>query len=152
MRFDRGLLQLRPEWFDRREMMLFKGCSGQAWPHCRRPIRWGTSMAFDEMLAERVRRALAGRRGVVEKRMFGGLAFMLRGNMCCGVLGHDLVVRVGPPAHETELKRPHARVMDFTHRPMKGYLYVAPKGVATAASLRARLKPALAFVATLPRK
>ena len=109
-------------------------------------------MAFDETLAERVRRALAGQRGLVEKRMFGGVAFMLRGNMCCGVLGDDLVVRVGPGAHETELKRPYARVMDFTHRPMKGYLYVAPDGVATAASLRSRLKPALAFVATLPRK
>ncbi len=109
-------------------------------------------MAFDEKLAERIRRALASQRGLAEKRMFGGLAFMLRGNMCCGVLGDDLVVRVGPIAHEAELKRPHARVMDFTHRPMKGYLYIAPKGVATAASLRSRLKPALAFVATLPQK
>lgn len=109
-------------------------------------------MAFNETLAQRVRRVLAGQRGLVEKRMFGGVAFMLRGNMCCGVLGDDLVVRVGPAAHETELKRPYARVMDFTHRPMKGYLYVARKGVATAASLRSRLKPALAFVATLPRK
>jgi hypothetical protein len=109
-------------------------------------------MAFDEELAKRVRRTLASQRGLAEKRMFGGLAFMLRGNMCCGVLGDDLVVRVGPIAHEAELKRPHARVMDLTHRPMKGYLYIAPKGVATAASLRSRLKPALAFVATLPRK
>jgi len=109
-------------------------------------------MAFDERLADRVRRALADQRGVVEKKMFGGIAFMLRGNMCCGVLRDDLVVRVGPAAHEVELKRPHARVMDFTHKPMKGYLYVGPKGVAGTAALRSRLKPALAFVATLPRK
>jgi hypothetical protein len=109
-------------------------------------------MAYDEKLADRVRRELGDRRGVAEKRMFGGLAFMLHGNMVCGVLGSDLVVRVGPQAHEAELRRPHARVMDFTHRPMKGYLYVGPKGMATAASLRSRLKPALAFVGSLPRK
>lgn len=109
-------------------------------------------MAFDEKLAERVRRVLVGQRGLVEKRMFGGLAFMVHGNMCCGVLRDDLVVRVGPKAHAAELGRPHARLMDFTHRPMKGYLYVGPKGVSTAASLRSRLKPALSFVATLPRK
>jgi len=109
-------------------------------------------MAFSEQLADRVRRELAGRRGLVEKKMFGGVAFMLHGNMCCGVLREDLLVRVGPEAHSAELRRPHARVMDFTHKPMKGYLYVGPKGVATAASLRSRLKPALAFVASLPRK
>lgn len=109
-------------------------------------------MAFDEALAERVRRALAEQRRVVEKRMFGGLAFMVDGNMCCGVMGEDLMVRVGPVAYEAELSRPGARVMDFTHRPMKGYLYVAPGGVATAGALRSRLKPALAFVATLPPK
>jgi len=109
-------------------------------------------MAFDEKLADRVRRALAGQRGLVEKKMFGGVAFMLRGNMCCGVLRDDLVVRVGPEAHATELKRPHSRVMDFTHKPMKGYLYVAPEGIATAASLRSRLRPAIRFVATLPQK
>ena len=109
-------------------------------------------MAFDAQLADRVRRALAGQRGLVEKQMFGGVAFMLRGNMCCGVLRDDLVVRVGPSAHAEELRRPHTRVMDFTHKPMKGYLYVAPKGVATAAALRSRLKPAIAFVATLPPK
>jgi TfoX/Sxy family transcriptional regulator of competence genes len=109
-------------------------------------------MPFDEKLADRVRRALAGERGLAEKKMFGGVAFMLHGNMCCGVLRDDLVVRVGPDAHAAQLKRPHARVMDFTHRPMKGYLYVAPKGTATTAALRSRLAPALAFVATLPKK
>ena len=109
-------------------------------------------MSFDETLAGRVRRALAGRRGLVEKKMFGGLAFMMRGNMCCGVLGDNLVIRVGPVAHAAELKRPHTRVMDFTHRPMKGYLYVAPSGVTTAAALRSRLKPAISFVETLPSK
>ena len=109
-------------------------------------------MAFDEKLADRVRRELSGHPGLVEKKMFGGLAFMLRGNMCCGVLRDDLVVRVGPEAHAAELKRPHTRVMDFTHKPMKGYLYVGAKGVATAASLRSRLKPAIGFVATLPQK
>lgn len=109
-------------------------------------------MPFDEKLAARVRSELGARKGLTEKKMFGGIAFMLRGHMCCGVLGADLVVRVGPAAHDVEVRRPHARVMDFTHRPMKGYVYVAPKGVKTAVSLRSRLKPALAFVSSLPPK
>jgi hypothetical protein len=109
-------------------------------------------MAFDEQLAERVRKEFSAHRDVTEKKMFGGLAFMLNGNMCCGVAGEDLMLRVGPDAHDAELRRPHARVMDFTHRPMKGFVFVAPAGVKTAAALRSRMKPAIAFVGTLPRK
>ena len=77
-------------------------------------------MAYDEKLAARVRGALAGRGGVEEKKMFGGLTFMLRGKMCCGVLKGDLVLRVGPDRAAGALKSPHARPFDFTGRPMKG--------------------------------
>lgn len=77
-------------------------------------------MAFDEKVADRVRGSLARRRGVTEKWMFGGLAFMVHSNMCCGVLGDDLVVRVGAEAHDAALARPHTRVMDFTRKPMRG--------------------------------
>jgi TfoX/Sxy family transcriptional regulator of competence genes len=109
-------------------------------------------MAYDEKLAARIRAQLAGRRGVSERRMFGGLAFLLRGNMLCGVVGDDLMVRVGAEGYEAALARPHAREMDFTGRPMKGLLYVEPGGVATARQLRAWLDRGLAFVGSLPAK
>ena len=70
-------------------------------------------MAFDEAVAGRVRKALAGTPDVVEKRMFGGIAFMVRGNMCCGVIGDRLMLRVGPKGYETALSRPHARADGF---------------------------------------
>ena len=82
-------------------------------------------------LAERIRGALRGRDGVTERKMFGGIAFMVGGNMAVGVIRDDLMVRVGPDAHDEALAQPHVRVMDFAHRPMKGMIYVAPDGVAT---------------------
>ena len=109
-------------------------------------------MAVDERLADLVRQSLARRRDITEKRMFGGLAFLLHGNMCCCVVGQDLMVRVGPDAYEEALTRPHARIMDFTRKPLKGYVYVGPEGTATAESLREWLARATAFVGTLPPK
>ena len=109
-------------------------------------------MAIDEQLADRIRQSLAGRRDITEKKMFGGLAFLLHGHMCCCVMGEDLMVRVGPAAYQDALAKPHARVMDFTKKPLKGYLYVGPKGVATAAALREWLACATDFVVTLPPK
>ncbi len=109
-------------------------------------------MVFDPETAERVRTALRRTRGITERKMFGGLAFMLHGNMLVGVLDTDLMVRVGPKAYERALARPHARPMDFTHRPMRGFVFVAPKGCATPAALRSWLSPALAFTRSLPRK
>jgi TfoX/Sxy family transcriptional regulator of competence genes len=109
-------------------------------------------MAIDEHLADRVRQSLARRPDITEKKMFGGLAFLLHGNMCCCVMGQDLMVRVGPAAYEDALAKPHARIMDFTKKPLKGYLYVGPKGVATAAALREWLARATDFVGTLPPK
>lgn len=109
-------------------------------------------MPYDETLAERVRLALKRRQGITEKKMFGGLAFLLRGNMLCGVVGADLMVRVGPDAHERALSRPHARAMDFTGRPMKGMVYVGPAGLRTVKQLESWLDQALGFVSSLPRK
>lgn len=86
-------------------------------------------MAYDEGLAFRLRELLNERRDVVEKEMFGGLAFLLAGSMSVGVVGEDLLVRVGPERHDQALARPHARIMDFTGRSMKGWIFVGPSGV-----------------------
>jgi TfoX/Sxy family transcriptional regulator of competence genes len=109
-------------------------------------------MAFDEAVARRVRKALAGSPDVVEKRMFGGIAFMLRGNMCCGVIGDRLMLRVGPAGYEAALSRPHAGPMDFTGRPMKGMVYVEPAGFASARALKAWIGRATEFALSLPAK
>lgn len=109
-------------------------------------------MAFDEKLAARIRTALAGESGVVEKKMFGGLAFLFGGHMACGIVGEDLMVRVGPDGHERALAEPHARPMDFTGKPLKGMVYVAPEGVSTAKALRAWIDRALEHARTLPPK
>jgi TfoX/Sxy family transcriptional regulator of competence genes len=93
-------------------------------------------MAFDERLAERVRAILAGRKGVTERKMFGGLAFLLDGKMCVGVLNDELVVRAGAERNAEALKNGHARPMDFTGRPMTGMVYVSPAGVSRGPSLR----------------
>jgi TfoX/Sxy family transcriptional regulator of competence genes len=93
-------------------------------------------MAYDAVLAERIRTALRGRDDVVEKKMFGGLTFMVAGRMACGVVHDDLMVRVGSEGHEESIAQPHARPMDFTGKPMQGMVYVAPAGVATDDDLR----------------
>lgn len=84
--------------------------------------------------------------------MFGGLAFMVNGHMCCGIVGENLVVRVGAEAYERALSQPHARAMDFTGRPMKGFVYVGPSGYRTAADLRKWVRKGLRFVSSLPAK
>lgn len=109
-------------------------------------------MTYDETLAERIRQALAVREGLTEKKMFGGIAFMLRGNMCCGIVRDELMVRVGPERFEETLARPHARPMDFTGRPMKGMVYVGPEGIKSDADLAAWLRRGVEFAATLPPK
>ena len=109
-------------------------------------------MAYDETLAVRISRALQVRSGVVERRMFGGLCFMVDGNMCCGVMDDRLMVRVGPDAYDDALDQPYTGLVNFTGRPMKGSVLVAPEGLATDADLAAWLARGLAFVATLPPK
>ncbi len=109
-------------------------------------------MAFSEKLADRIRKQLESENGVVEKKMFGGLAFMVNGNMSCGVVGEDLMVRVGPEAYESALAEPDAREMDFTGRPMKGMIYVTADGIRTAKRLAFWVQKGLKFAKSLPAK
>jgi|SRR5215469_1594372 len=109
-------------------------------------------MPFDETLAERIRPLLQGNYEVTEKKMFGGVAFMVNGHMCCGIVGKNLVIRTGPEAFDHALKRPHARPMDFTGRPMKGFVYVAPAGYHSDRDLKSWTKLGLDFVLSRPPK
>ena len=109
-------------------------------------------MPFDEKLAERLRPVFQGKYTVVEKKMVGGLAFMVNGHMCCGIVGKDLVVRTGPDAFEQAIQQPHARPMDFTGRPMKGFVYVAPKGYRSDSDLKSWTQRGLDFVLSQPPK
>jgi TfoX/Sxy family transcriptional regulator of competence genes len=92
-------------------------------------------MAYDEALAERIRIALDDRDDVAERKMFGGIAFMVAGRMACGVIHDDLMVKVGAEGHDTALAEPHTRPMDFTGRPMRGMVYVDRVGTASDADL-----------------
>ncbi len=109
-------------------------------------------MADDEALARRVRRALADHPTVIEKKMFGGVAFMLAGHMCCGVVNDDLMVRVGPEKFDEALARPHARPMDFTGRPLKGMVYVGPEGYRSDADLAEWVRRGVNYALSLPPK
>ncbi|MEQ1662388.1 MAG: TfoX/Sxy family protein [Thiobacillus sp.] len=109
-------------------------------------------MAYDEGVAERLRETFSARKDVAEKKMFGGIAFMVSGNMCCGVVNDTLMARVGADHYEAALKKPHARKMDFTGKPLKGFVYVAPEGFESDKALVAWVELCLSFVATLPPK
>ena len=109
-------------------------------------------MAYDSKLAERIRAIAGGRKGVTEKEMFGGIAFLLDGKMFIGLAKNQLMVRVGPDRHDEALARPHVRPMDFTGRPMRGYVYVAPAGYANARALSAWIDWSMTFVATVKKK
>jgi len=109
-------------------------------------------MPFDEQLAVRVRKALSDKGRIEEKSMFGGLTFMLDGKMCVGVEKARLMVRVDPEHHPALLKRPGASPMDFTGRPMKGYLFVQAKAVGDAKSLKFWIDESTEFVRTVPAK
>ncbi len=108
-------------------------------------------MAYDEKLADRVRDVLDEEDGVTERKMFGGLAFMIRGHMACGIVGNDLMLRLGAESADKALERPNVRPMDFTGRPMTGMVYVGPGGLRGAA-LRRWVGTSVAFVETLPPK
>ena len=93
-------------------------------------------MAYDEQLAKRIRRMLNDRRDFTERKMFGGLTFLCQGRMCCGIVGNDLIVRISLTECDAVLRRRHVRPMDFTGKPLRGFVYVSPSGFSTAASLR----------------
>lgn len=108
-------------------------------------------MAYDEALADRVRDALVAESDVREQKMFGGLAFMVRGHMCVGLLADELMVRVGPDGYDGALRRAGVREMDFTGRPMRGIVMVAPTALRGRA-LRSWVERGLEFVGTLPAR
>lgn len=107
-------------------------------------------MAFDEKLADRIRHILIDTDGVSEKKMFGGIAFLLNGHMCVGIVGDRLMVRTGPDAYQSALARPHVSLMDFTGRPMKGMIYVAPEGISDRRKLASWIRAGLDFASSLP--
>lgn len=109
-------------------------------------------MAFDSNLSERIRKQLARRKNVVEKKMFGGICFLVNGNMCCGVLGTELIVRLKPEQAELLLREKHTRVFDFSGRPSRNMLYVGSKAIEKDVDLKKWLQLTLKFVKTLPPK
>jgi TfoX/Sxy family transcriptional regulator of competence genes len=108
-------------------------------------------MAFDEALAERVRLLLADSDELYERKMFGGIAFMVSGHMACGILGEELIVRLGPEAAAQALERPHVRPFDFTGRPSRTTVLVDPAAL-DGDGLAVWVEAAIRFVATLPPK
>lgn len=109
-------------------------------------------MSYNEELAERLRNRLAKEEGLSEKKMFGGLGFLLNGNMCCGVINNNMVARIGPEQYPDALKIRHARIMDFTGKPLKGFVYVEPPGIEADEDLDAWLTRCRNFVIALPPK
>ena len=107
-------------------------------------------MAYDEGLAQRVREALATRAGVTEKKMFGGLCFLVRGHMACGIVGNELMVRTGPHAWADALAQPHAREMDFTGRALRGFVYVDSPGIEDDDALGTWVRRGTDYAASLP--
>ena len=109
-------------------------------------------MASDEQLAERVRRIVGKRKGLTEKKMFGGLAFLLHGNMSCGIHGNELIVRIDPETTGSALDEPGTRVFDITGRPMKGWLLVNATALNDETALAKWIRRGLDYAASLPRK
>ena len=109
-------------------------------------------MVYDEKLAGRIRNMLVKQKGIDEKKMFGGISFLLKGNMCCGVLKNNLIVRIDPKNYEKALTESHVRPMDFTGRPLKGLVFVDPAGYQTDEDLAKWVKRAVDFASSLPAK
>jgi TfoX/Sxy family transcriptional regulator of competence genes len=109
-------------------------------------------MTYKDMLAQRVYAALAHTPGLTEKKMFGGVGYLVNGNMACGVNKEDLIIRVGADAYEDALTEDHTRPFDFTGRPMKGWVVVEAAGYRTDDALQAWLARGLSFVQSLPPK
>jgi hypothetical protein len=109
-------------------------------------------MAYDDKPADRIRDSLAGRRVIREVKMMGGLCFMIAGHMAIGIVGDELMVRVGPDPYQRALARAHVRDMDFTGRPTRGFVFVDPAGIRTKRSLESWIAAGAAFASSLPPK
>ncbi len=109
-------------------------------------------MAYDEAIADDIRARIGGHPGLTERKMFGGIAFMINGNMAVGVAGDELMVRVGKEAHDAALAKPGARTFDMGARPMKGWISVAAAGMATESNFNGWVDQGVAFAESLPPK
>jgi TfoX/Sxy family transcriptional regulator of competence genes len=109
-------------------------------------------MAYDEHLASEVRTQLRGQAGLIDKKMFGGLAFLINGNMSVGVHGDELIVRVAPDSTEAALKEPGARIFDLTGRPMKGWLLIGAPATKNPKSLAIWIRRGVEYASSLPKK
>lgn len=109
-------------------------------------------MGYDEGLAHRIREILGNQPGLEEKKMFGGVGFLVRGNMACGVHQDSLIVRLGPERNDEVLAQAHAQPFDITGKPMKGWVMVAPEGCAEDEDLRSWVQQGVDFALTLPAK
>jgi len=109
-------------------------------------------MAYNQHLADDIRARIGNHPSLTEREMFGGIAFMIGGNMAVGVSGDELMVRVGKDAHDQAVAKPGARIFDLSARPMRGWVVVAPKGFATDAALDAWVDQGVAYAETLPPK
>jgi hypothetical protein len=109
-------------------------------------------MPYDTLLAARIRAALGPLPDLVEKKMFGGVGFLINGNMACGVHKYNLIVRVGPENNDKALSRPHTKVFDMTGHPMAGWIMVEPQGCAAESDLQAWVNQGLSFAHSLPPK
>ena len=109
-------------------------------------------MAYSESLARRVHDVIGKRRGITEKKMFGGLGFLLNGNMLVGVWKDSLIVRLEPELADASLEQPHVVEFDITGKPMKGWVMVEPDGIENDEQLKGWIQKAIDFVTTLPKK
>ncbi len=109
-------------------------------------------MPYSESLAARIRDVLTGRHGITERKMFGGIVFMLHGNMCVGVWQTSMIARLGPEQAAAALEAPNVSEFDVTGRPMKGWVVIEAEGIDTDGQLRGWVERAVEFVGTLPRK
>jgi hypothetical protein len=109
-------------------------------------------MPYSESLASRLRDIFRNQRGIAEKKMFGGVGFLLRGNLCVGIWEQSLIARIGPDRYAAALEQPHVREFDITGRPMRGWVLIDPDGIDLDAELRHWVQQASQFVSTLPPK
>jgi len=109
-------------------------------------------MAFDEILAERIRQSIARRKSVEERKMFGCICFLINGNALAGVWKDRLIARLGPDEGEAALREPHVRAFDITGRPMRNWVVVEPEGVEDDDQLKGWIQRAMKFVGKLPAK
>ena len=109
-------------------------------------------MTYNQTLAERIRSQLGSSDEIKEKKMFGGLGFIVNGNMACGIIGDDLVVRIGPEHYTQALSQPHTRPFDFSGKPMAGWIYVEPVGYEADRELKNWIQQGMKFARSLPPK